>query len=192
MLLLGISAVGAAGSKITYTAKRRLSLDNWSWLRRRGWLPEKSDVAQRARWADLFTDTDTKEFNIYSFQMAIFSLVVVVALISTNASGLAAFEIPPQLLALLGLSQVVYIGGMAIEKTGYQELNDKLSEVRQHETKFREAKARADAATQETERKEFKASAAQAADMFWACYEDQLKSMPAAVAQVDRLEPEAA
>jgi hypothetical protein len=192
MLLLGISAVGAAGGKMTYAAKRRLSLDNWSWLRRKGWLPEKGDVAPRAKWADLFTDSDTKEFDIYSFQMAIFSLVVVVALISTNATGLGAFEIPDQLLALLGLSQVIYVGGKAIEKTGYQELDAKITEVRKHEAAFRDAKARSDAVAAAKEREEFKAGVAQVGDMFWAIYEDQLKAQPPALGALDKLEPESA
>jgi hypothetical protein len=88
MTLMGISAVGAVGGKVTYVYKRRLSFENWAWLRRKGWLPVGKDVAPRARWSELFLDSDTREFDPYSFQMAVFSLVVAVALLRSGLSGL--------------------------------------------------------------------------------------------------------
>lgn len=69
LMLLGISAAGATGGKLTYLAKRRLSFPNWAWLRRNNWLPSvQDDVSPRARWAELITDYDGKEFDVYSFQ----------------------------------------------------------------------------------------------------------------------------
>jgi predicted alpha/beta hydrolase family esterase len=38
-VLLGISAVSAAGAKLADQYKKRLSFDNWAWLRNNGWLP---------------------------------------------------------------------------------------------------------------------------------------------------------
>jgi hypothetical protein len=137
--LLGISAIGAAGGKLTLIAKRRLSLDNWAWLTRKGWLPPEREVVPRAKWRELITDPDNKEFDIYSFQMAIFSVVVAFGLISTNATGLATFEIPDQLLGLLGLSQAIFIGGKAVEKSSFSELDEKLTKVRQAGVAYRDA-----------------------------------------------------
>lgn len=177
LYLLGISAVGTAGGKLTYVAKRRLSFQNWTWLRRKGWLPDKSDIAPRARWSELFLDSDTSEFDAYSFQMAIFSIVVAVALIRTNLSDLSAFKIPGELLALLGLSQIVFIGGKAVEKSAYNELDTKLNEVRGQEAKVREAHAAsgatAPAATQ-VAKAALRGSVIEAAEMFSAIYQEQL------------------
>jgi len=231
LYLMGISAVGAAGGKVAYMTKRRLSLENWAWLRRRRWLPDKRDVATRAKWSELLLDSDTKEFDPYSFQMAVFSLVVAVALIETNFAGLGSFSIPTQLLQLLGLSQVVFIGGKAIEKSAYNDLDQKLSEVRQNEIEYQiltvkqqgakkilEAGAlqpegalqpRAEASQQgastaqpgagasqteikdpEIARKAFKTNVAQAAEMFWAIYGDQIGDKPPELENADKLEPE--
>jgi hypothetical protein len=195
--LLGISAAGAVGGKLTYTAKRRLSLENWAWLRRRGWLPAEGDIAPRARWSDLLVDPATKEFDPYAFQMAIFSIVVAIALLRASFSGLESFAIPDQLLVLLGMSQVVFVGGQALGKGTFVELDQKLDELRVHERKYRELATKAatpgaggSAADAEVERQAFKACAAQAAEMFWATYGEQLGSMPKALTTVESLEPE--
>ncbi len=51
LLLLGISGVGTAAARYTHLAKRRLSLENWAWLRSQQWLPtteaEKKNVRRR-------------------------------------------------------------------------------------------------------------------------------------------------
>jgi hypothetical protein len=183
MTLMGISAVGAVGGKVTYVNNRRLSLENWTWLRRKDWLPVGNDVAPRAKWSELFLDSDTKEFDPYSFQMAVFSLVVAVALVRTDLSGLGSFKIPPELLGLLGLSQAVFIGGKAADTTGYAELGKKLDGVRQHEAKYLdlsqdpEPKERAKVPA---ELQAFHDSALQAAEMFWSVYIAQLESRPKA------------
>lgn len=144
LYLMGISAAGAAGGKIAYIARRRLSLENWAWLRQHQWLGTGKDVAPRAKWSELFVDSDTKEFDPYRFQMAVFSLVVAIALVKTSATSLEAFAIPTTMLTLLGLSQVVFIGGQAIDKTGYDELDKKLTELQQFERSYLELKAAAD------------------------------------------------
>lgn len=238
LLLLGISAAGAVGGKIAYVARRRISLENWAWLRRKKWLPPEGDVTPRAKWSDLFLDSDTKEFDPYSFQMAVFSVIVAVALIKAGLSGLGTFTIPNELLALLGISQTVFIGGRAIDKGGYAEFDKKLDEVRKHEADYQElitkAKAAAPAtdaegkskpvstdgqaqpppvpagsqappnpppppplnppptlAEAEVERKAFKTSVRQAAEMFWAIYGEQLPGgMSPELKNADAIEPE--
>lgn len=173
MVLLGISAVGAAGGKITYVAKRRLRFENWAWLRRKDWLPENTGVATRAKWSELFVDSDTNEFDPYSFQMAIFSIVVALALVRASLSELGSFKIPAELLGLLGLSQVVFIGGKAVEKSAYNELDAKLDEVRAQEAKLREASATA-AANTEALRTALRAIVVEAAEGFSGTFRDQL------------------
>jgi hypothetical protein len=178
MLLLGISAVGAAGGKLAYTANRRLRFENWAWLIRQGWLPKSGsrDTAQRAKWSELFIDSDTREFDPYSFQMAVFSLVVAVALARTSLTGLGTFKIPGELLALLGISQAVFIGGKAMDRGGYRELEEKLDEVRTHEQKLAILKQKQDAKPDDVkaETEAFLESRAQAAQMFAEAYRSQL------------------
>lgn len=134
LYLLGISAAGAAGSKFTAIQKRRLSLANWARLVRAGWLGQQPPFDRRAYWRDLFTDG--KELNIYSFQMGIFSLIVAIALIAAGISGFQSFAIPEELLALLGISQGVYVGGKAIEPGAINELDRQLDKVRTLEGRF--------------------------------------------------------
>jgi len=89
-MLLGISGVGTAGARYTYAVKRRLDLDHWAWLVVQKSLPDKgeekrtADVAKEAKWAHLITAIDNKEFDIYAFQMAIFSALVGVSLLGRH------------------------------------------------------------------------------------------------------------
>ncbi|UCC84768.1 MAG: hypothetical protein JSW46_07565 [Gemmatimonadota bacterium] len=137
LMLLGISAVGAGGSKLAAVAKRRLTLENWTWLRERGWLTAyeknmglKADP-KRARWGDLLRSGE--DFDIYKFQLVTVSTVVALALLTGDQSQLATFSIPPNLLALLGLSNVVYIGAKAVTPNVLKELNEKVDSAREAE-----------------------------------------------------------
>jgi hypothetical protein len=192
MLLMGVSAVGAAGGKIAYVANRRLSFQNFAWLIRQGWLPalpSKRDVAPRAKWSELFLDSQTKEFDPYSFQMAIFSIIVAIALAQTSLSGLGTFKIPPELLGLLGISQAVFIAGKALDQGGYRDLDQKLEEVRRHESNVATLDKKTDRKPDELEKEKdaLRESRAQAAQMFIECYRNQLQdNIPAVVEEVAR------
>jgi hypothetical protein len=185
LALLGISAVGATGGKLVQLAKRRLSFPNWAWLRRNGWLPTLSDdYAERARWQDLITDFDGKEFDVYSFQMGIFSLIVAVALIMSNLTGPEAFHIPAELLGLLGISQGVFIAGRAAGTSAYQDLDKMLDEVRNQSNAYFAAKAFEKEADRKTAEDKFREALRQAALMFWDVYGEQIGTdkKPAALA----------
>jgi hypothetical protein len=203
LFLLGISAVGTVGGRITYAAKRRLSLDNWVWLRRKKWMPSAGEgAARRASWRELIVDPDSNEFDPYSFQMAIFSVVVGIALVSSSVIGLSTFEIPNELLGLLGLSQAVFIAGKAAEKSPFVELDARLTSVRDHERKYQEARASADSAIDAnmkadaegratSERAAFKNEVGQAADMFTMLFAETIASnLPNSLREAHKLEPE--
>lgn len=136
LLLLGISAAGAAGTKVANHMKKRLSYENWAWLRNRQWLTTyETGIGQaadprRARWGDLLKTNG--DFDIYSFQLAVFSIVVAYALLD-GVDKLATFTIPENLKALLGLSNVVYIGGKAINPDSVGEIDKKLTDLRNAE-----------------------------------------------------------
>jgi hypothetical protein len=140
LLLLGISAVGAAASKATEVSRSRLDFDNWAWLIRKGWLPPGGLCAvSQARWRDLVTPDG--EFSVYNFQMLIFSLVVGGALLTTGLNDLASFSVPDTLLGVLGLSQAVYVSGKLVAPPSFKELNDAVSRLRKLEADFVEAAA---------------------------------------------------
>ena len=68
---------------------KRFSFENWAWLRNNGWLKvyeaavdgKKADT-KRARWGDLLK-TDGS-FDIYSFQLATFSVLVGYSLLTSD------------------------------------------------------------------------------------------------------------
>lgn len=137
--LLGISAGGTVGVKVAEHTTERLSFENWSWLRNQGWLTVHEEGTgtepdpSRARWGDLLKATDGS-LDIYKFQLAVFSLLVGLKLLTSDLASLASFTIPTNLLTLLGLSNGVYIGGKAIAQSAYPELNKKVAELREAET----------------------------------------------------------
>jgi hypothetical protein len=125
-----------------------------------------------------------------------------VALIASSLTGLTTFEIPNELLGLLGLSQAVFIGGKAAERSPYVELDERLSSLRQRERNYQQAVAAATAITDPTaraaaeaavkaERDAFKTETAQAADMFTALYRESLPGeLPKELIECHTLEPE--
>ena len=114
LLLLGIAGVGSAAAKGTDEQKNRLSLANRLWLLQKGWLPSADWAAiNDASWHDIVTN-DGGEFDVYRYQSCIFSLAVGGALLVGGVNELASFSIPQTLLGILGLSQIVYIGGKLV------------------------------------------------------------------------------
>ena len=140
LLLLGIAGVGSAAAHGTEAQKDRLSFDNWAWLVRKGWLsPTGWAAMNKASWHDIISSD--REFDVYRFQTCVFSLVVGLALLTAGIKELASFTIPDTVLGLLGLSQVVYIGGRLVTKTSVGELNTAVGELRDLEKKFLDAAA---------------------------------------------------
>lgn len=187
LYLLGISAAGATGGKLVQLNKRRLSYPNWAWLRRHNWLPRISDdFSARAHWRELITDYDGKEFDVYSFQMAIFSLVVAIALLLTNLSSFQSFHISTVLLGLLGISQGVFVVGRAADTTAYQELDNALDELRKKENSYIVLSTQPDKqADAEAALKAYRTQAQQTAIMFWDIYGEQIGGEPQKPAELD-------
>jgi hypothetical protein len=133
--LLGISAIGAAVSQITYTSKTRLSCKNWSWLQSNHAL--KAQPARSPQWKDLVLTN--REFDVYKLQAIIFSLAVAAALIAAGGSNLSTFEIPDTMLGVLGLSQVVFVGGILVRPPATDDLDKMLDNLRDAAEKWSQA-----------------------------------------------------
>ena len=138
LLLLGISAVGTTGSKVVALGNKRLTFSNWAWLRNHEWLTigekgyEKKPELEDAKWSDLIKSGGS--FDVYSFQLLGFSLLVAAELLVGIGSDLATFTLPQNFLSILGLSNVVYLGGKVTDPNSYEELNQKIDELRTEET----------------------------------------------------------
>jgi hypothetical protein len=138
LLLLGISGIGAAASKATDVSRNRLHFENWAWLIEKKWLPEGGLAAANvARWRDIVTSDG--EFDVYHFQMLIFSVLVGGALLVCPWKDLASFTVPDTLLGVLGLSQVIYVGGKLTLPPSSSDLDAALTKLRQLETDFANA-----------------------------------------------------
>jgi hypothetical protein len=137
LLLLGIAAFGSAAAKGTDMKVNRLEPDNAAWLIQRGWLKVGLDATNEANWRDIISSDG--EFDVYRYQSCIFSVIVGGALIAGGISELASFEIPNTLLGILGLSQVVYVGGKLVMPTSLSELNTAVTELRTVEKGYLEA-----------------------------------------------------
>jgi hypothetical protein len=147
LALLGIAVVGSAAGKATAISKFRVTGQNWAWSKKKGWIKEsfnRSAVGQTPKPSDLITSD--QGFEIAKFQAVVFSLIVGISLLVTGATAtspgaFSGFEVKDAYLALIGLSQGVYVGGKAIGSNLIAELNKKLDDVRKLETEFTSAVA---------------------------------------------------
>lgn len=140
LILLGIGAAGTAGAKVTAIARKRLSSEDWAWLKRKNWISQDIERARRPpQWTDLITSG--ADFDVYKFQTLVVSFIVGIALVAagvtvTDPNDLKEFTIPANLLGLLGLSQVAYVGGKAIGPATNANLKTQLDKLRKLERDF--------------------------------------------------------
>jgi hypothetical protein len=139
LTLLGISSIGATIAKGTDNQRNTLSADNRAWLLRHGWIPMAKTVADpsNATWRDFFTTDGV--FDVYRYQSFIFGLVVIGGLIAAGVSQLSTFVVPNTILGIVGLSQVVYIGGKLVTPTNISDLNTAIAGLRADELKLKAA-----------------------------------------------------
>ena len=143
LTLLGINGIGATMAKGADAQRTTIAPENRAWLLRRNWISTaKTPVdVSNASWRDLFSTNG--EFDVYRYQSFIFALVVMVALIAAGVTQLPTFVIPDTILGIVGLSQVVYIGGKLVTPTNMSDLNAAITDLRDRESKFRDAAAAA-------------------------------------------------
>lgn len=142
LLLLGITAAGTGGAKIAEASTKRLSFENWAWLKKKKWIQRditRNPVTRTPKLADLMTSD--QGFEVARFQAVSFSIVIGVALLIWGVTGTAAefkdIKIPAAYLILLGISQGVYVGGKAVVPSTIAELNGKLTKLRELELAYK-------------------------------------------------------
>lgn len=130
LLLMGLLAVGSGAAKVADHTVARIGLDNWLWLRRRGWIDE--DRERRTYGVrQLFTNPQGRA-DIFRVQAALVSLLVAIYLISLGPTGLAQFDLNQNILGLLGISQATYVVGKAVGPPKWKELDDAITTYREN------------------------------------------------------------
>jgi hypothetical protein len=135
--LLGLPAAGTLGTQLANAQRDRLSVDNWSWLVSRGVLPLNDPGISEPRWTDLVMQDS--ELDLSKLQALGFSIIVGGAMIVEGFSTLSTFTIPSALLQILGLSQLVFVGGRFTKPASMAELDDLITTLRVRYDALRQA-----------------------------------------------------
>lgn len=143
-ILLGIAGAGTVLGKSTDNSRSLLSQVNFSWIRDKKWIMRDlirgKYETRTPRLFDLIT-TDG-QFDISRFQAVGFTVIIGVALflegigLDADSAGAFTFSIGQTYLALIGVSQGVYIGGKVSQKDDLKQLDRKLDQVREKEQAF--------------------------------------------------------
>lgn len=116
LYLIGISTVGAGGSQVTDSIKKSLDSKVYDYVQQLGWFTAPmAEIHGTASMADLLLTN--KRFDIYKFQMMMFTLVIAAYIIASGADELGSLQISATLLTLMGMSQGAYMGGKASTDT---------------------------------------------------------------------------
>lgn len=127
-LLLDVSLAGSTVGKITDKTRSRLTQENFSWLKGKGWINEDLMKGRRddrkPKWSELIATNG--KLDMARFQAVGFSLVVGITLFlegvkATSTNG--GINIPEAYLALIGISQGAYVGGKFTKKDLFQQRN---------------------------------------------------------------------
>ena len=112
LYLIGLSTAGAAGTQLTTSIRKELEPSVYQYAQQLGWFTAPAISSNRhATAADLLMTN--KRFDIYKFQMLVFSFVIAAYVIVSGADQLGNIQISATLLTLMGISQGAYVGGRA-------------------------------------------------------------------------------
>lgn len=178
LYLIGLSTAGAAGSQISSSLKKDLEPGVYDYLQQLGWFtaPMRATEASAAAAELLMTN---KRFDIYKFQMLVFTFVIAAYVLASGADELGDIRISATLLTLMGMSQGAYIGGRA----AVDSLTPLQDQVRGMRVLHQRCHASTDPALCAELRRRFAVAAAGAAVMFgniyWRALPDAMLEMPA-------------
>ena len=138
--LLGIPALGSLGSRTAGLTRDRLCADNWSWLVKRKILPlNQLSTTDGPQFTDLVM-SDT-ELDLTKLQALTFTVIVAVSMWVSGPEVFATFNVPDSLLQVLGLSQLLFVGGRYTRQSTLQDLDGMVTELRKREGVLRRAAA---------------------------------------------------
>ncbi len=177
LYLIGLSTAGAAGSQISSTLKKELEPGVYHYLQQLGWFNAPARATEHPAVAAELLMTN-KRFDIYKFQMLVFTFVIAAYVLASGADELGNIQISATLLTLMGMSQGAYIGGRA----AIDSLTPLQDQVRGMRALHERCLACTDAALGAELRRRFAVAAAGAAALFgnlyWRALPDALLEMP--------------
>ena len=142
LALLGIASAGSLLGRGADAARFRVSGENWSWAKTKGWI--KNDFTQnptgrKPKSSDLITSDsglDVARFQAVGFSFVIGSALLYEGATASDSNAFTQFTIDDAYLTLIGISQGVYVGGKVVGGNLIADLNAKLDELRPLELAF--------------------------------------------------------
>lgn len=184
LYLIGLSTAGAAGTQITTVVKKDLEPASYRYAQYLGWFNAPPAGTNRHASAGELLMTN-KRFDIYKFQMLVFSFIIAAYVIAAGGDQLAHIQISATLLTLMGMSQGAYVGGRAASDS-LTPLRDQLRGMRGLQQRH---EASDDPQVKEELRRRFALAATQAAALFNTIYgravPEELMRMPMEAPPVD-------
>ncbi len=166
LYLIGISTIGAGGAQVTNSIKKNLDPAVYDYLQRLGWFTAPIAGAHSNAMPSQLLLTNGR-FDIYKFQMLVFTLVIAAYVIMAGGDQLGNIQISGTLLSLMGMSQGVYIGGQ-ITTDSVSPFQDQLRGMQMLQANYDAAAGNPAAQAELAQR--FELAAQQAAEMFHAMF----------------------
>ena len=161
LYLIGISTAGTAATQAATALRKTLEPAIYQYVQTLGWFTAPIAEPQgRGRPSGLLLTN--RRFDIYKFQMLVFTCVIAAYVVASGADELGNVQISATLLTLMGMSQGAYVGGRAAADM-LTPLQDQLRGMQVLQQRYRAA---ADARAAEELRRQFRLAAAQAGAMF--------------------------
>ena len=165
LYLIGISTAGTAASQAAIAIRKDLDPAIYQYVQRLGWFTAPvADLQGKGRPSGLLLTN--KRFDIYKFQMLVFTFVIAAYVIASGANELGNIQISATLLTLMGMSQGAYVGGRAAADQ-LTPLQDQLRGMQSLQQRYRAA---TDPRVAEELRRQFRLAATQAGVMFGAMF----------------------
>lgn len=162
LYLIGISTAGAGGSQITASIKKNLDPEVYKYVQELGWFTAPMAGAHASAHPSELLLTNNR-FDIYKFQMLLFTFVIAAYVIASGANELGNVQISSTLLTLMGISQGAYMGGHAATDS-LTPLQDQLRGMQLLQQHW--IAANGNRVVQQQLDQRFRIAAKQAADMF--------------------------
>lgn len=161
LYLIGISTAGTAATQVATSIRKDLDPAVYQYVQQLGWFTAPlANAGSRASARGLLMTN--RRFDIYKFQMLVFSCVIAAYVIASGANELGNIQISATLLTLMGMSQGAYVGGRAAADT-LTPLQDQLRGMQSLQQRY---KACRDPEAGAELRRRFRLAASQAGALF--------------------------
>lgn len=161
LYLIGISTAGTAASQVATAIRKNLDPAMYQYVQQLGWFTAPIAEAEgKGRPSGLLLTN--RRFDIYKFQMLVFTCVIAAYVIASGADELGNVQISATLLTLMGMSQGAYVGGRAAVDL-LTPLQDQLRGMQALQQRYRDS---TDPRVAEELRRQFRLAATQAGAMF--------------------------